>query len=358
MDNIALILERYNLKDKNPQIKKYGSGHIHTTFLVETMSGKYILQAFNDNVFRYPERISANQNILSAHLGDKKLPFSLPLPLKNLEGQFFTEQDRQLYRLFPFVVGITKDEVALPQQAQLAAEAFGIFISTFLDVPTEGLMEPIPDFHNLTKRYQQLQDSIQHTSLTIDAELQDLINFYINQKELLDQYNAYQEKLPLRVTHSDTKINNLIFEEDLSKVNALIDLDTIMPGFVFYDFGDLVRTVACTEDESSQNWDRIEVDREKYHGLISGFCKPLQDTLSREEIASLPYGGEMMTYIMGLRFLADFLNGNIYYHINYPEQNLDRAKNQRLLLSSLQENRTHIAEMLEDYLTETPKKNQ
>ena len=129
-----------------------------------------------------------------------------------------------------------------------------------------------------------------------------------------------------------------------------------MPGFVFYDFGDLVRTVACTEDESSQNWDRIKIDREKYQGLISGFCKPLQNSLSQEEIASLPYGGEMMTYIMGLRFLADFLKGNIYYHINYPEQNLHRAKNQRHLLSSLQENRPHIAEMIGDYLSETTKK--
>src|SRR5690606_10691097 len=159
--------------------------------------------------------------------------------------------------------------VALPQQALLAAEAFGIFINTFLNVPTEGMMEPIPDFHNLNTRYQQLQNSIQHTSMTIDAELQDLIDFYINQTGLLEQYSTYQEKLPLRITHSDTKINNLIFEEDLSKVNALIDLDTIMPGFVFYDFGDLVRTVACTEDESSQNWDSIKVDREKYQGLIT-----------------------------------------------------------------------------------------
>src|SRR5690606_26356754 len=129
-----------------------------------------------------------------------------------------------------------------------------LFVRTFLNVPVEELQDPIPDFHNLSLRYQQLEDSIKNTRLTIDDPIRDLIDFYIRQSELVDQYKAYQETLPQRVTHSDTKINNLIFENDLSKVNSLIDLDTIMPGFTFYDFGDLVRIVTCTEDESSQKW--------------------------------------------------------------------------------------------------------
>jgi Ser/Thr protein kinase RdoA (MazF antagonist) len=299
-------------------------------------------------VFKFPARISGNLNILSEHLVQKELPFALPLPLKNRDGNFFTGRDHQLFRLYPFVEGVTKDAVELPQEAGLAAEAFGIFIRTFLDAPTEDLEETIPDFHNLTFRYQQLQDSLHATKIPIDTELQALIVFYTNQTGLLDQYRDYKERLPMRVTHNDTKINNLIFEEDLSKVNALIDLDTIMPGFIFYDFGDLVRTVACSEDESSQNWDRIQVDLEKYRGLITGFCNPLKPTVSDEELLSLPFGGEMMTYIMGLRFLTDYLNGNIYYHINYPQQNLHRAKNQFYLLSSLQENRSRIEKMMRD----------
>jgi Ser/Thr protein kinase RdoA (MazF antagonist) len=350
MDKINVILEAYDLKDENLEISKYGSGHIHATYLVHTGDFKFILQAFNDKVFRFPERISANQNILSQHLGSKRLPFALPLPLRNKDGKFFTRHQQQLYRLFPFVDGITKDAVELSHHAHLAAEAFGIFSHTFLGVAPEDLQEPIPDFHNLTNRYHQLLDSLNHTEVNIDVELQALISFYIGQKELLDQYQAYHKFLPLRLTHSDTKINNLIFEEDLSKVNALIDLDTIMPGFIFYDFGDLVRTVVCTEDESSQNFKGIHVDLDKYRGLISGFCKPLRSTLSKEEMASLPFGGEMMTYIMGLRFLADYLNGDIYYNINYPQQNLHRAKNQFYLLSSLKENRANIAKLMETVL--------
>lgn len=347
MDTISRILEAYDLKDQHLEIIKYGSGHIHTTYRVKSTTSHFILQAFNDNVFRFPERISANQQILSEHLGSKRLPFALPLPIRNREGKFFTRQQQQLYRLFPFIQGVTKDAVELPYHAHLAAEAFGIFTRTFLEVPTDKLQEPIPDFHHLPQRYNQLLDSINHTEMNIDADLQSLIAFYIGQKELLDQYKAYQRNLPLRVTHSDTKINNLIFEQDLSKVNALIDLDTIMPGYIFYDFGDLVRTVACTEDESSQNWKGIQVDLGKYKSLVSGFYKPLESSISQEEKASLPFGGEMMTYIMGLRFLADYLNGNVYYHVSYPQQNLHRARNQFYLLSSLKENRENIAGLLD-----------
>lgn len=347
MNKLKVVLEAYDLKGQDPEISQYGSGHIHATYRVQSQDSQFILQAFNDKVFRFPDRISANQQILSDHLGPKRLPFALPMPIKNRDGKYFTRHQQQLYRLFPFIEGITKDAVELPYHANLAAEAFGIFTQTFLGVSTENLQEPIPDFHNLPQRYHQLLDSINHTEMQIDADLQSLIAFYIGQKDLLEQYKIFQKKLPLRVTHSDTKINNLIFERDLSKVNALIDLDTIMPGYIFYDFGDLVRTVACTEDESSQNWEQIQVDLDKYHSLITGFCKPLESSISREEKASLPFGGEMMTYIMGLRFLADYLNGNVYYHINYPQQNLHRAKNQYYLLKSLKENRKNIAEILE-----------
>ena len=350
MDKIAAVLEAYGLKDPTMKTGKYGSGHIHATYLINIGPEKYILQAFNDTVFRSPEKISANLDIIGTHLGEKKIPFALPLPLKNEQGAVFTAIDRQLYRLFPFIEGVTKDAVEHPDQARLAAEAFGTFIKTFLNAPTEGLQESIPDFHSLSHRYQQLQDSLKHTKLPLNEELEFLIEFYLGQKGLLEQYQAYQNSLPLRVTHSDTKINNLIFEKDLSKVNALIDLDTIMPGYIFYDFGDLVRTVACTVDESSQNWDHITVDLKKYQALMSGFSKPLASLISNEEMASLPFGGEMMTYIMGLRFLADYLNGNIYYSISYPLQNFHRAKNQYQLLVSLQENRAQIREMMDDAL--------
>lgn len=351
MEKTALVKEAYDLPHENLKTEKFGSGHIHVTYLVTSGDDKYIFQAFNKNVFRFPERISANHRILSQHLGDSNLPFVLPLPIKNRNGAYFTEHQGQLYRLFRFVDGITKDAVDLPSQAQLAAEAFATFNKTFLNVPTKQLQEPIPDFHHLILRYQQLQTSFENTRLILEPDVEALLDFYLDQTDLLEQYQRYQESLPLRATHSDTKINNLIFDHKMTQVNALIDLDTIMPGYLFYDFGDLVRTVTCTEDESSQQWGKIKVDMEKYAALLTGFCAPLFGAVSDEEIRSLPYGGEMMTYIMGLRFLADYLNGNVYYTIHYPEQNLHRAKNQRELLISLMENREAIGLRMEETLT-------
>ncbi len=342
MEKTAVIQEAYDLGAGDLKIEKFGSGHIHVTYLLTAGDDKFIFQAFNKNVFKFPERISANHQILSQYLGDQHMPFVLPLPIKNRRGEYFTEHQGQLYRLFRFVDGVTKDAVDHPSQAQLAAEAFAFFNRTFLEVPTEKLQEPIPDFHHLILRYQQLQLSFEHSKLVLEPDVEALLDFYLDQTELLEQYQNYQHSLPLRVTHSDTKINNLIFDKDLKKVNALIDLDTIMPGFIFYDFGDLVRTVACTEDESSQNWGKINIDMDKYAALLSGFCAPLFGYISEEEMRSLPYGGEMMTYIMGLRFLADYLNGNVYYTIHYPDQNLHRAKNQRELLISLMEHREAI----------------
>lgn len=350
MEKTAVIQEAYSLGVADLKIEKFGSGHIHVTYLLTAGDDKFIFQAFNNNVFKFPERISANHQILSQYVGDDNLPFVLPLPIKNQRGEYFTEHEGQLYRLFRFVDGITKDAVDLPQQASVAARAFAVFNKTFLDVPTEELQEPIPDFHNLILRYQQLQLSFEHTNLVLEPDVEALLDFYLDQTELLERYQKYQNSLPLRVTHSDTKINNLIFDHDVAKVNALIDLDTIMPGYIFYDFGDLVRTVACTEDESSQNWGKIKVNMEKYGALLSGFCAPLFGAVSDEEIRSLPFGGEMMTYIMGLRFLADYLNGNVYYTIHYPEQNLHRAKNQRELLISLMENREAIGLRMEETL--------
>src|SRR5690554_5028022 len=168
MHNISTILKAYDIKGQDFEIRKYGSGHIHSTYLVENGRSQYILQAFNNKVFRFPERISANQFILGDHSGMKELPFALPLPFKNKEGPFFTLHNQQYYRMFPFIEGITKDAVDLTDQAYVAAEAFWIFTSTFLEVPTENLQEPIVDFHNLILRYRQLMDSIQHTALHID----------------------------------------------------------------------------------------------------------------------------------------------------------------------------------------------
>ncbi|WP_209331039.1 phosphotransferase enzyme family protein [Lunatimonas salinarum] len=352
---IDQVLTAYPVIKSGVSFSRFGSGHIHSTYRLQAGSSAYILQEFNDRVFKYPERISANLTVLYSHLKPGMLDFELPLPLQNKDGKMFTAIGERLFRIFPFVEGVTKDKVDDLSACRAAAAAFADFVVAFLAVDSDSMRDTIPDFHNLALRYEQFENSIRNPQVRITQEVEDLIGFYQSQRDLVDTYRQYKSSLPLRVTHNDTKINNLIYQEDLSRVNALIDLDTIMAGYVFYDFGDLVRTVACSEDESSLNWDSIQVDLGKYGALIAGFFQPLKDVLDRDEMGSLTYGGEMMTCIMGLRFLTDYLNGNVYYHISYENQNLHRSKNQRILLQSLRDHRPQIQQLVGDIMP-TPKR--
>jgi Ser/Thr protein kinase RdoA (MazF antagonist) len=332
---LPILNKSYGLDIKPNHIRPFGDGHIHQTFLIETEAKKLILQRFNNQVFKYPARISHNQSLLIDQINPEDLPYILPLPIPNLAGDLFTLIDGTYFRISPFVAGKCVNEIQSPHQAYLAAKAFAQFIKAGIHIPASEFQEAIPGFHDLELRYNQLLEALKNTKREIVGDLKELVEFYLDQKDLVDQYVCWKEKLPLKLTHSDTKINNLIFAEDFSKVNAVIDLDTLMAGYVYYDFGDLVRTVACTEGESSQDWKKIKVDYAKYEALLNGFLEVGKGVFTEEEINSLPFGGLMMTCIMGFRFLADYLNGNIYYAIHYEVQNYHRAKNQMCLLKGL-----------------------
>ncbi|MFD2201707.1 phosphotransferase enzyme family protein [Shivajiella indica] len=327
--------QRYGLEIEESKIRKFGDGHIHQTYLIELDNQKLILQRFNNKVFQRPDIISHNHKILIDQLDTRVLPFQLPLPLANKKGELFTEIQHKYFRISPFVSGTCVNEIEKAEHAYLAAKAFAQFIVAGIHIPADQFQEAIPGFNDLDLRYHQLLEAIKNTKRKIQGELDEIVGFYLDQKNLVEEYNSWKAELPLRLTHNDTKINNLIFSEDFSKVNAVIDLDTVMAGFIFYDFGDLVRTVACTEGESSQNWNKIEVDQLKYDALLSGFHAGGKGVFTKEELDSLSFGGKMMTCIMGFRFLADYLNGNIYYTIHYEKQNMLRAKNQMCLLRSL-----------------------
>lgn len=334
---LHILNEKYGLDILPSQVKPFGDGHIHQTFLIETNEKNLILQRFNNHVFKYPERISHNQSLLIDQIKPEDLPYILPLPISNLSGELFTIIEGTFFRISPFVQGKCVNEIKNPHQAYLAAKAFAQFIKAGIHIPASEFQEAIPSFHDLELRYNQLLEALKNTKRIVSGDLEELVKFYLDQKDLVDEYLIWKEKLPQRLTHSDTKINNLIYADDFSKVNAVIDLDTLMAGYVFYDFGDLVRTVACTEGESSTDWGKIKVDIDKYNALLEGFLEVGEGVFTEDEIKSLPFGGMMMTCIMGFRFLADYLNGNIYYTIHYEDQNLHRAKNQMYLLKELRE---------------------
>ena len=338
------------LKQAYPQFKDdplaltpFGEGLIHETLLVQQGDNKWILQGFNASVFRFPERIAHNLHLLSKHLNQFPLPFQLPLPLLTREGKGLATIEGTQYRLFDFVQGTTLQQVQQASQARIAAQAYGKFAAWASALPAATFEETIPNFHRLDLRYARLKEVAQDLA-SLPEEEQVLLDGYLAQQPLIDYYLEQLSKLPLRVMHNDTKINNLIFAPTLEKVEALVDLDTLMGGYLMYDFGDLVRTVACSLPETATDWDQVHVLPELVEELLLGYLGGIQGALSAEEKDSLLFGGEIMTLIMGLRFLTDHLEGNVYYRVTYPLQNLHRAKNQLLLLQSQQASRARFAQ--------------
>ncbi|PZX59796.1 phosphotransferase family enzyme [Algoriphagus ratkowskyi] len=336
-ENIASILAEYSFSTfEDFTFHTFGAGLIHGTYLIESGNTNYILQEFNNAVFQYPERITHNQRQVKSQGDDSLLPFILPLPILNSAQKLITEWDGKLYRLFEFVSGQTIQQITNLDQAYLAAKAYGVFAEWGKIIETDSLHECIPDFHRLDLRFATLE-RVSKTLKSVSKEDQEVLDFYLGQQELIKKYNQFQAVLPHRLTHNDTKINNLIFSNDLSKVEALVDLDTLMSGYLMYDFGDLVRTVACSESETSQFWDKINLQIPVFEQLLKGYWEGVRTMVTEEETRSLMLAGEVMICIMGLRFMTDHLQGNIYYKVAYPAQNFHRAKNQMLLLKSIQD---------------------
>lgn len=341
-EHIAGILANYTFNSfENFEFQAFGAGLIHGTYLIEAGDLKFILQEFNNGVFQYPERISHNQRLVKSQGDENLLQFQLPLPILNSDKKLITEWNGKLFRLFEFVYGRTIQEITALEQAFLAAKAYGIFAEWGKAVDTNQLQESIPNFHRLDLRFAKLQEVASEKG-NLPAEDEEVLDFYLGQSELIAEYKEYQAVLPNRLTHNDTKINNLIFSHDLKKVEALVDLDTLMSGYLMYDFGDLVRTVACSESETSQNWDAIKIEIPVFEQLLKGYWDGVKSLATVEEARSLILAGEVMTCIMGLRFFTDHLQGNVYYKVEYTEQNFHRAKNQMILLQSLQANKSEL----------------
>lgn len=338
---ITQLTQSYSfLENIDLKVSPLGEGLIHETLLIESESEQWVVQGFNEAVFNFPERIDFNLSLISAHAKSQKsaLAFLLPLPLLNKAGNGLTEIDRKKFRLFEFVKGKTLQQISDSKQAFIAAQAYGEFANWAKSISGSVMQETIPDFHRLDLRFDKLI-SVSSKKTDLASEEIDILDFYLSQQHLVEWYLDQVNNLPLRVTHNDTKINNLIFSDDLEKVEALIDLDTLMGGYLMYDFGDLVRTVACSLPETSNQWEAIQLISEIFEELLKGYWEGIKDFASLEEASSLLFGGEIMTLIMGLRFFTDHMQGNIYYRVSYPEQNFHRAKNQMILLKSQQENR-------------------
>lgn len=331
------ILQNFNLSE-SASVAPLGSGHIHQTFLV-TDTEKYVLQRVNKNVFTRPKAIATNNRIAANYLATNFPGYLFPTTIASRSGsELVYDHDGFPWRLYPLIENtITIDFVSTEAEAHEAAKGFALLTKNLDRINCELFKPTLDGFHDLAWRYQQFETELANASAEVSVRVKGEIEAAKNFSYLVKEYNDLIKSgsLKERITHNDTKINNILFDKESRKAVCVIDLDTLMPGYFIYDLGDLVRTCVSPVSEEEVDVTKIEFRRNIYDALLNGYLSEMKESMSAAELNAIPFAGKMMTYIMALRFLADYLRGNTYYHISYPEQNKIRAGNQLHLLKIL-----------------------
>lgn len=336
------ICNRFQLLAPAVSCQVYGSGHINATYLVKTDNGPdYILQRLSEQAFHDIPGLMHNVEVVTSYLSQRD-----PDPRHNLhliptvEGNsFLRTEEGDYYRVYDFITNsVSLDQPERENDLYACANAFGKFQCSLQDFPAEELNETIPHFHDTPRRYLVLREAIVADPLHRAAECREEITFALNrEKEAASLMNLLAEnQLPLRVTHNDTKLNNVMLDAETHEAVCVSDLDTVMPGLAAFDFGDLVRFGASTGAEDEKDLSKISLSLSQYEQLLRGFLDACGHSLTETEIATLPLGGKLMTLECGVRFLTDYLMGDTYFHIQRPEHNLDRCRTQFKLVSSME----------------------
>lgn len=352
MKDLSSIVAKFKVQGTVEEIKPLGAGLINDTYKVNTKEADapdYVLQRINHAIFQNVEMLQANIAAVTGHIrkklteaGETDIDRKVLSFLETGEGKTYWFDGDSYWRVMVFIPRAQTYETVNPEYSNYAGEAFGNFQAMLADIP-ETLGETIPDFHNMEFRLKQLRDAVAANAAGRVAEVQ----YYLDEiekraDEMCKAERLYREgKLPKRVCHCDTKVNNMMFDED-GKVLCVIDLDTVMPSFIFSDYGDFLRTGANTGDEDDKDLDRVNFNMEIFKAFTKGYLKGAKSFLTPIEIENLPYAAALFPYMQCVRFLADYINGDTYYKIKYPEHNLVRTKAQFKLLQSVEE---HTPEM-------------
>ena len=336
---LTFILQQFGFNEDDHTLIRHGKGLINDTWLIETkISGeKFILQRINHAIFRSPEDIAFNIWLVDGHLKQYHPGYLFVAPLKTNEGKELVKIDGQYFRLFPFVKGShTIDVVEMPEQAYEAAKQFGKLTKLLAGLDSSQLKITLPDFHNLSLRYQQFENALINGDKEKIKRSIELIRFIQQHRTIATEFEAVKINFKTRCTHHDTKISNILFDEN-DKGLCVIDLDTLMPGHFISDVGDMMRTYLSPVSEEESNFSVIEIRPAFYHAIIEGYGSEMNDELNNVEKGYFLFAGKYMIYMQAIRFLTDFINNDIYYGSKYGGQNFVRAGNQVTLLQRLLE---------------------
>jgi hypothetical protein len=349
--SIAAIGNEFAIEGDYVSGEEICSGHINSTFRAtyETPEGarqRYILQRINENVFKDPQAVMRNVECVTRHINWKVLRVKKDLGGQTLSlypgrgGRCWVRgEGGGIWRCYNHIEGcITYDIVENTRQAYQAARAFGSFQDLVSDLPVEEIEETIPDFHNTRKRFDRLMEVVAEDPCDrLDAARGD-VEFVRKHESIVDRLLDLEKQgaIPVRITHNDTKINNVMIDRDTDEAVCVIDLDTVMPGLALYDFGDLVRSATSPAAEDERDLSKVEMQMPMFEALAEGYLDAAGRFLTDTEIDHLAFSGMLITLEIGIRFLTDFLEGDIYFKIDRDAHNLDRCRTQLKLVEHIE----------------------
>jgi len=325
-----------------PSLEKLGHGLIHHTYKVSfSHDNAIVLQSINQSTFPQPNNIIRNYRLMQDWLRTQNNGQIAEL-VKTKNGEdSWTDEAGNFWRATRFIQNSYASSIpGSAEEVFLTARSFARFTRSLAGLRVTELSVTIPDFHNLEKRYEQFEVAVKKAAIGRLLKSTHVISEARERFRLVDFYRevaATETEYPTRIMHHDCKISNILFDKATREVICPVDLDTVMPGKFFSDIGDMIRTMACTEEENSTAWENIGVKEDYYRAIVNGYLAGIGDNLTEKEKEHIHQSGLIITYMQCLRFLTDFLNNDIYYQTTYPEQNLNRALNQLILLEKLEE---------------------
>jgi len=344
---IKRICKAFQFKGHFSSVMPYGDGHINDTYKViylDELENEYvyILQRINHSIFKETEGLMENIQAVTSYLSDSPSEdYDVLSLVKTIDNQiYYKTDDGDYFRAYIFVrnsksYSFTENLDLLTE----AGKAFGSFQSLLKDFPVDSLNETIKDFHNTPVRYNYFIDVVKKNKKRLNDTCSDEIAFVNNRKAIISKITdgIKSERIPLRVTHNDTKLSNVLMDKDSNKGRCVIDLDTVMPGSALYDFGDAIRSCGSSVAEDEENLDKMDFDLDKFEAFTKGYLQVLQGELTPYEIDLLPMAAILMTLECGIRFLADYLEGDVYFKVHKPKHNLIRARNQFKFVEIMEE---------------------
>lgn len=358
MKDYNAIISHFDVQGDVTEIKPLGNGLINDTFVVKTASPDtpdYVLQRINHNIFKDVDTLQHNIDAVTRHIRkkltevgaediDRKVLTFVP---EKTTGKSYWHDGENYWRIMVFIPDAHTLEAVTPDTSYNAGKAFGNFQAMLVDIP-DKLEESIPDFHNMEFRMQQLCEAVAADPVGRVAEVKDILDeIEARASDMCRAEQLYREGLlPKRICHCDTKVNNMMFDKD-GEILCVIDLDTVMPSFIFSDYGDFLRTGACTAPEDEPDLSKVEFDMDIFRAFTRGYLTSAKSFLTPVEIENLPYAAAMFPFMQAVRFLADYINGDTYYKIAYPEHNLVRTKAQMKLLHSIDAKMPEMKEFIQ-----------